>query len=83
MGVPVVCSNIGFGGLGIKSGEGAIMQTDPVLFADSVIELLESGDMRRRVGEDGIRVVKTKFDWDIIALQLERYLTPEPLKGNH
>ena len=73
MGVPVVCSHIGFGGLGIKSGEGAIMQTDPVAFANSVTELLSSEQMRRSVGETGMRIIKTRFDWDIIAQTLERY----------
>ena len=44
MGVPVVCSNIGFKGLGIESGEGAIMQTDPQQFAQSVICLLYTSE---------------------------------------
>ena len=73
LGVPVVCSHIGFGGLGIKSGEGAIMQTDPAAFAASVVALLSSEGMRRQVGEAGMQVIKTRFDWDIIAKQLEKY----------
>ncbi len=73
MGVPVVCSNIGFKGLGIKSGEGAIMQIDTNEFANSVIELLRSQQLRESVGKKGIEVVKTKFDWDIIASMLEAY----------
>ena len=73
MGVPVVCSHIGFGGLGIKSGEGAIMQTEPEAFADSVIEILSSEEMRRSVGTAGEQVVKSRFDWDIIAEMLEQY----------
>ena len=73
MGVPVVCSHIGFGGLGITSGEGAIMQTDPVAFADSVVSLLSSADERSRVGKAGAQVIKSKFDWDIIAGTLEGY----------
>lgn len=74
MGVPVVCSHIGFGGLGIESGEGAIMQTDASAFADSVSDLLDSEDARRKVGTEGMRVIRTKFDWDIIARMLEGYL---------
>jgi sugar transferase (PEP-CTERM/EpsH1 system associated) len=74
MGVPVVCSHIGFGGLGIKSGEGAIMQTEPTAFANSVIDILSSEPLRRKVGQEGMRVVSTCFDWDIIALKLEGYL---------
>ena len=73
MGVPVVCSHIGFGGLGIESGEGAIMQTAPEAFANSVTELLGTEELRRQVGTKGMRVIKTRFDWDIIAKMLEGY----------
>ncbi|MES2704584.1 MAG: glycosyltransferase [Bacteroidota bacterium] len=73
MGVPVVCSHIGFGGLGIESGQGAIMQTDPVAFAESVISLLSSAEMRERVGREGMRVIRERFDWDIVAKTLEGY----------
>ncbi len=74
MGVPVVCSNIGFAGLGINSGEGAIMQTDPAKFADTVTELLSSESKRKETGEAGTAVIRTKFDWDIVAAKLEEYL---------
>lgn len=74
MGVPVVCSNIGFKGLGIESGQGAIMQTDPERFANSVIELLSSEAMRKSVGQEGMRVIRENFDWDIVAKMLEGYL---------
>ncbi len=74
MGVPVVCSNIGFKGLGIESGEGAIMRTEPVTFAASVIELLNSEEQRRNVGEKGAEVIRSNFGWDAIAQQLEKYL---------
>ncbi len=81
MGVPVVCSHIGFGGLGIKSGEGAIMQSDPTAFAKSVIELLASEEQRRKVGEEGVQVIRSRFDWDIIALKLEGYFKEVGLKN--
>jgi glycosyltransferase involved in cell wall biosynthesis len=74
MGIPVVCSHIGFGGLGIKSGEGAIMQTDATAFAESVMDLLASDDERRKVGAEGMRVIREKFDWNIVAKTLEGYL---------
>ena len=73
MGIPVVCSNIGFGGLGITSGEGAFMQTEPAAFAQSVIDLLSSEELRRTTGEAGMNVIKTKFDWDVVTLTLEKY----------
>lgn len=73
MGVPVVCSNIGFAGLGIESGQGAIMQIDPEAFASAVIGLLESEDKRRAVGGEGKEVIRKRFDWDVIATTLESY----------
>ena len=73
IGVPVVCSNIGFRGLGIESGEGAIMQTDPEAFAASVCELLSSDTKRREVGEKGRQVIRERFDWDAISARLEAY----------
>ncbi|WP_276133759.1 glycosyltransferase [Polluticoccus soli] len=74
MGVPVVCSHIGFKGLGIQSGEGAIMQTDPTRFAETIIELLSSASMRKDVGTKGVEVIRNRFGWDVIAQQLECYL---------
>jgi sugar transferase (PEP-CTERM/EpsH1 system associated) len=74
MGIPVVCSNIGFKGLGINSGDGAIMQTDPAAFANSVIELLSSEEMRTNVGAKGIQVIQDNFGWDAIAALLASYL---------
>jgi sugar transferase (PEP-CTERM/EpsH1 system associated) len=73
MGVPVVCSHIGFGGLGIQSGEGAIMQTDPKAFAGSVSALLSDSTLRQKVGTQGMSVIREKFSWDIIAKTLEGY----------
>lgn len=74
MGVPVVCSHIGFKGLGIASGQGAIMQTEPTAFAESVVSLLKSEALRWEVGIAGSEVIQSKFSWDIIAGQLETYL---------
>jgi sugar transferase (PEP-CTERM/EpsH1 system associated) len=73
MGIPVVCSNIGFKGLGIESGEGAIMQVDHVAFANSICELLANEQRRRYVGTKGVEVIRQRFGWDAIALQLENY----------
>ena len=73
IGIPVVCSHIGFGGLGIQSGEGAIMQTDATGFAQSVISLLDSEDLRYTTGTQGRNIIATRFDWDIIAKTLEGY----------
>jgi len=73
MGIPVVCSHIGFAGLGINDGEGALMRREAVPFAEAVNSLLSSAELRTQVGNAGAEIVRTRFDWDIIAQTLNRY----------
>lgn len=75
MGIPVVCTNIGFKGLGIENGEGVYMETDPHKFAETTIKLLQDEELRSSVGEKGHRIIQQKFNWDEIANKLELYLT--------
>lgn len=73
MGIPVVCSNIGFEGLGIKDGEGAFMRTDAIGFAQQVIDLLNDAHLRQSTGQKGAAIIRSQFSWDEIAVQLENY----------
>jgi sugar transferase (PEP-CTERM/EpsH1 system associated) len=73
MGVPVVSRNIGFNGLNITSGEGVILALETEAFAEQCIALLQSGNLRERVGAAGKEVIRTQFDWDVIAQKLENY----------
>lgn len=73
MGVPVVCTHIGFQGLGVESGEGVFMEIDKDAFANRIIELLHNADRRKQVGEKGKLIIQTKFDWKKVANQLQHY----------
>jgi sugar transferase (PEP-CTERM/EpsH1 system associated) len=73
MGIPVVCSNIGFEGLGINDGEGAFMRTDKEGFADQVSALLADQSLRETTGKKGTDIISSKFSWETIALTLEGY----------
>jgi polysaccharide biosynthesis protein PslH len=73
MGIPVVCSNIGFEGLGIQDGEGAFMRKETSSFAEQVIALLSSSDLRKATGEKGVEVIQSRFSWESIAQTLEGY----------
>jgi glycosyltransferase involved in cell wall biosynthesis len=73
MGVPVVCSNIGFNGLGIQNGEGAFMETEEDGFSNKIIQLLNSQELRKNTGEKGKEIIRKKFDWNVLALKLENY----------
>jgi sugar transferase (PEP-CTERM/EpsH1 system associated) len=73
MGVPVVCSNIGFSGLNIQSGEGAFCETNAIDFAQRVISLLEDANLRKTTGERGKEIIRNKFDWNVLSDKLEHY----------
>ncbi len=73
MGVPVVSRNIGFNGLNIESGDGVILAMQTEEFAQACIELLLSKEKRKLTGEAGREVIRTQFDWDVIAKKLEQY----------
>src|SRR5690606_8383517 len=53
MGIPVVCSHVGFKGLGIENGAGAFMEVTPEGFAAQVSRLLSDEQLRRTTGEAG------------------------------
>ncbi len=73
MGIPVVCSNIGFEGLGIGDGEGAFMRVGAEAFASQVVELLRNPELRESTGRKGSQVIQNSFSWDQIASSLENY----------
>lgn len=75
MGIPVVCTNIGFEGLGAKNGEGIYSETDPKEFANRVIEILQDSVLRDELGVKATNLISNKFSWGQIASQLKGYLS--------
>jgi sugar transferase (PEP-CTERM/EpsH1 system associated) len=73
MGVPAVCTHIGFEGLQIQSGQGVIMAKEKPQFIQEVNMLLADAAKRQEVGEQGLAIARTRFSWDKIAVQLEAY----------
>ena len=51
------------------------METNPQSFADAVTTLLSSQTQRESVGQQGINIIRTKFDWDVVTQKLENYFT--------
>jgi len=72
-GVPVVCTRVGFAGLGVASGEGAVLAEDGATFAGEVLRLLASSALRQEVGEAGAAAVRARLGWDAVAARLEDY----------
>ena len=73
MGVPTVCTHIGFEGLQIQSGQGVILAKEKSQFIEEVTMLLADAAKRQEVGEQGLAIARTRFSWDKIAVKLEEY----------
>lgn len=74
MGVPVVCSRVGFKGLGIESGQGAVLAPDGMEFARIVSKVLSDPTYRESLAGSGGDVIRTLYGWDAVAKRLEEYL---------
>lgn len=74
MGLPVVCTKIGFEGLEVEQGEGVFLGKNTQEFTEHISTLLMSKDLRKRTGERGLSKAKNTFSWDVVSKDLERHL---------
>ncbi len=74
MGLPVVCTKVGFEGLEIEEGQGVMLGKTEQEFNSKLIELLGSEHLRREVGEAGLDIARNRFSWDIVSENLVNYL---------
>jgi sugar transferase (PEP-CTERM/EpsH1 system associated) len=73
LGIPTVCTQVGFKGLGVNSGEGVILANGAKEFADETIKLLKDKKLRETIGTKGKEIIRTKFSWEGISELLEKY----------
>jgi glycosyltransferase involved in cell wall biosynthesis len=68
-GLPVIGSDVGGIPDLIKDGETGLLvkQKDPDLLAEKINILLGTSDLKQRLIENGYKMVKENFSWDIIA----------------
>jgi len=74
VGVPVICSPFAFNGLGIETNQGVACCESDADFSATVIRLLDDRSLRAEAGNLSSIIIRSRFDWDIIAGQLESYL---------
>lgn len=63
-GVPVVTTSIGAEGLPVVDGESALLADDEKSFAAAVTALIDSTQLRNKVGNGGRRVFEKYFTWE-------------------
>ena len=66
-GLPVVSTPIGVAGLSVQNGKQAIVEKDNLGIAKGAIRLLKNTKLSNRIGNNGKKHVKTKYDWKNIV----------------
>jgi polysaccharide biosynthesis protein PslH len=75
-GKPVVATPIGAEGIHVDDGENVFIAEDRVSFAERIIELLNSAELRQRIGANARRRVQTEYSWESVAEQFETAYLP-------
>ncbi len=74
MEVPVICTQVGFKGLEIENGQGALLATNAADFAEKLISVLENEQVQKGLSGSAGEIIRNKFGWHAISQQLLSYL---------
>lgn len=72
MAKPVVSTTIGAEGLEVESEKNIILADRPEDFAKRVVKLFSDYQLKNSIATEGRKLVEEKYDWDMIAGELER-----------
>ena len=67
LGKPVISTSIGCEGLEVRDGENILIADEPNEFAKKTTTLLNDELFRKRLGDAGRKLVKEKYDWEVIS----------------
>ena len=74
MGMPCITSSLANNAVRAVPGESILIGQSPKDYADHILRLLDDAAERDRLAEAGSRFVRTRFDWERSAAQLEELL---------
>lgn len=74
LGTPVVSTSKGAEGLDVTPGKDILIADEPQAFADAVLRLLRDAGLRAWLSENGRRLVREKYDWQIIGERFNAFL---------
>jgi sugar transferase (PEP-CTERM/EpsH1 system associated) len=74
MGKAVVSTAVGAEGLPVVHDRHLLIADDPQAFANATVRLLEDSSSRHRLGRAARDLVATRFDWAVVASELETAL---------
>lgn len=71
LGTPVVSTSKGAEGLDTTDGENILIADDPAAFAEKIVALLRSPELRQRLAAGGRRLVEARYDWRAVGRDLD------------
>ncbi|MGH9453075.1 MAG: glycosyltransferase, partial [Terriglobia bacterium] len=74
MGKPVVSTTVGAEGLPVQDKRDILLADDPQEFADAVVQLLHSPDLRSRIGTAARALVESGYSWAAIGTRFGEIL---------
>ena len=81
MNIPVICTPIGFHGIGLTHGEGIWCENDTSNFIFRIHQILSETQKHKDLASEAGEKIRTRFNWNTIAKQLEYYCLE--LKQSH
>jgi len=72
MGKAVVSTSVGAEGIDAENGKEIMIADKPEEFAQSVIRLFTDDTLKNNLGRAGLDKAKSKYDWNIIAEELDK-----------
>lgn len=72
MGKAIVSTQLGAEGLDIEHGRHMLLADTEQSFAKAVIALLSDQNLRQALGENAARLVRERYDWEVIIPQVEK-----------
>jgi glycosyltransferase involved in cell wall biosynthesis len=73
MNIPVICSPIGFHGIGLTHGEGIWCEQDTLSFILRIHQILSDTQKHKSLASEAGEKIRTRFNWNTIAKQLAFY----------
>jgi polysaccharide biosynthesis protein PslH len=74
IGAPVVATCKGAEGLEVVSQRDLLIADEPAQFAEAVLQLLQDPALRQTLSRNGQKVVRDKYDWQIIGRQFNHFI---------
>jgi glycosyltransferase involved in cell wall biosynthesis len=73
-GTAVVATSLACGDMPVRDGEHLLLADKPQAFAEKVVQLLRSPDLRGRLARQARSLVEEYYDWDIVYRSMQRVM---------